>query len=356
MGNDLIGEIPPEISQLRFLQYLALNGNCLYGEIPHEFGKMPNLLSLELHGNGLSGDIPDELYDASKLQLLNVAMQYQYPYVCQRSDGRYVNTLFTKGDPSAGLNYGLSGHVTGMNVSKWSSMKGLHLFDNSFWGPIDAEIGKLKYLVFLRAQNNVLSSWLPNDLTDLKKLREVYLSGNGITHDLPPTIGDMEDLEDFRVNQNVMNGTIPESLYQLKKLKYLWLSDTLNCENLGKAGDDGCVADSEVGFTGTISTNIGNLKKLVHLLVNNNPIGGTLPMEIGECKKLAFLHIHKTNIGGSAPQEVCLLRDMELNNEDNEGVFYADCRPNNRTQNPYFKCDCCSDCCDHTTKVCVADD
>ena len=147
VGNDLIGEIPPEISQLRFLQYLALNGNCLYGEIPQEFGKMPNLLSLELHGNGLSGAIPDELYDASKLQLLNVAMQYQYSSQCQRSDGRYVNTLFTKGDPSAGTyNAGLSGHVTSMNVSKWSSMKGLHLFDNSFWGWIHPEIGKLKYL------------------------------------------------------------------------------------------------------------------------------------------------------------------------------------------------------------------
>ena len=73
-------------------------------------------------------------------------MQYQYSYQCQRSDGRYVNTLFTKGDPSAGYNTGLGGHVTSANVSKWSSMKGLHLFDNSFSGWLDEEIGKLKYL------------------------------------------------------------------------------------------------------------------------------------------------------------------------------------------------------------------
>ena len=147
VGNDLIGEIPPEISQLRFLQYLALNGNCLYGTIPPEFGKMPNLLSLELHGNGLSGDLPLELYDASKIQLLNVAMQFQYSIQCYMSNGTYVNPLYERGGVySRKLNPGLSGPVLGSNVSKWTSMKGLHLFDNSFSGAISDEIGDLKYL------------------------------------------------------------------------------------------------------------------------------------------------------------------------------------------------------------------
>lgn len=146
MGNDLIGEIPPEISQLRFLQYLALNGNCLYGTIPPEFGKMPNLLSLEVHGNGLSGELPNELYDASKLQLLNVAMQYQFSQVCRRSNGTIVNTLFKGGDPYGEYNTGLSGLVLGEKVASWKSMKGLHLFDNSFTGYIDDKIGDLKYL------------------------------------------------------------------------------------------------------------------------------------------------------------------------------------------------------------------
>lgn len=127
VGNDLIGEIPPEISQLRFLQYVAFNGNCLYGTIPPEMGSMPNLLSLELQGNGLSGEIPTELNNADKLQLLNGAMQYQYPYQCAASDGRIVNTIFAKGNPENGYNWGLMGSTLGDNVNKWKSMKGLHL-------------------------------------------------------------------------------------------------------------------------------------------------------------------------------------------------------------------------------------
>ena len=246
VGNDLIGEIPPEISQLNFLQLLALSGNCLYGTIPYEMGTMQNLLSLELHGNGLHGQPPTELYNLSQLERLNVAMQYQYSYQCQRSNGRYVNTLFLMGDPTGGYNYGLEGHIMGPGIGQMTSLKGLHVFDNSFSGWIDESIGDLENLgkyclieftklvaqtdmahgsnnlslvVVLRAQNNILSSWLPNSFTDLKNVREVYLGTNGLINDIPPNIGNMEALEDLRLNEIPMVGAIPDSLYELRKLK-----------------------------------------------------------------------------------------------------------------------------------------
>ena len=80
------------------------------------------------------------------------------------------------------------------------------------------------------------------------------------------------------------------------------------------------------------------------------------PTEIGLCDSLQIMRIHRTNIEGTMPQEVCTLRDKFLNSESGTGVLYSDCRPNNRTGNPFVKCECCSDCCDHTTGVCVADD
>lgn len=356
IGNDLIGQIPPEISQLRSIQYLALNGNCLYGTIPPEFGTMPNLLSLELHGNGLSGELPVELYNMSTLQLLNVAMQYQFANVCYMSDGTVVNTLFQQGGATdVSYNLGLMGNVLDSNAANWVDMKGLHLFDNSFTGSIAEEIGELKDLVFLRAQNNMVSSYLPDRLGDLKKLREVYLFKNEIYFDIPISIGGMGDLEDLRLHENEMSGPIPDSFYNLIKLKKVWLQDTIFCEEVW-GGSLECAATSDYGFTGTISTQIGNLNKLEQLLISNNPFEGTVPTEIGLCDDLALLHMHKTNIVGSAPLELCSLRDKSLNNEVNQGVFYADCSPNNKTQDPFFFCDCCSDCCDHTTKVCIADD
>lgn len=351
MGNGVVGEIPPEISQLRFLSYLALNGNCLYGTIPPEFGTMRNLLSLELHGNGLSGDLPVEMYDASKLQLLNVAMQFEYSYQCQMSNGTWVDTLYERGGISSDeYNWGLSGVLLSSNVSKWESMKGLHLFDNSFYGGIAEEIGDLKYLVYLRAQNNQFSGMLPNGLLRLKRLRELHLENNRFYTDIPPDIGQMKDLQDFRIGNNEGHGRIPDSLYDLTKLKMLWLQDTLACDEYGL----NCIISNDVGFAGSLSPKIGQLRKLSHLIINANPLTGVIPSEIGQCEKLSILHIHKTNIEGRSPKELCELRDKELHGAG--GVFYSDCRPNNRTREPFFRCDCCTDCCDHTTQVCIADD
>ncbi|KAL7478569.1 hypothetical protein ACHAW6_004325 [Cyclotella cf. meneghiniana] len=352
IGNSLIGEIPPEISQLRFLQYLAFNGNCLYGTIPPEISTMPNLLSLELQGNGLSGYMPVEMYDATKLQLLNVAMQYDYSYECTRSNGTKVYTLFARGDPQNGYNWGLTGNVLGNQTNRWQSMKGLHLFDNSFTGEIADEIGELKYLVFLRAHSNQFYGLIPSGMTQLKKVREVYLHQNSLWSDIPPDIGQMEDLEDIRLGENRMYNPIPESFYNLVKIKNVWLQDTLDCSNVTNE----CEPSPDVGFEGTIQTEIGNLKELSQLILNNNPFNGTLPSELGNCEKLSILHIHQTNIEGTVPKSVCLLRDKMLNIETDTGIFYADCRPNNKTGDPWISCSCCTDCCDHTTRVCIADD
>lgn len=95
----------------------------------------------------------------------------------------------------------------------------------------------------------------------------------------------MEDLEDLRLHENEMDGIIPDSLYTIPKLKKLWLQDTLKCEELQGGGYD-CTSDSSFGFKGTISKEIGNLKKLQTLLVNSNPLSGTLPTEIGLCEDL----------------------------------------------------------------------
>lgn len=56
------------------------------------------------------------------------------------------------------------------------------------------------------------------------------------------------------------------------------------------------------------------------------------------------------------PVEVCELRDMSLNSDAGTGVFYADCLADGGAGPPQIEFQCCTDCCDHTTKVCIADD
>ena len=140
--------------------------------------------------------------------------------------------------------------------------------------------------MFLRAQNNIFSGYIPGVLTQLNKLREVMLEKNEMWGDLPPDIGYMEDLEILKVGDgNEMSGTIPDSVYDLTKLKQLWLQDTYHCVE-DEVGELICENSKEYGFMGSISPSIGNLTKLELLIVNSNPLTGTIPIEIGLCEEL----------------------------------------------------------------------
>ncbi|KAL7534485.1 hypothetical protein ACHAXR_005909 [Thalassiosira sp. AJA248-18] len=298
-----------------------------------------HLLSIELHKNGLSGEPPLELLNISKLQLLNVAEQYTHSYRCKMSNGTEKLTPCMSA----------VGRDSGVNR------------------PISEELGDLQYLdefdasshlscvVYLRAQNNQFDSSLPVKLGELKELHEAFLDRNNLHSVIPTNIGTMEDLEVLKLNENEMRGTIPESLCDLEKLKQLWLHDTMSCE--GTVDGLECNIDLDTGFSGTINTKIGNLKNLTEFFIQNNPFSGTIPTQIGLCEDLATIHMHKTNIGGSSPNELCALRDKNLNNELlGIGAFSSDCRPNNKIEDPFSVCHCCSYCCDHTTMVCIAED
>ena len=69
-GNRLTGAIPPELASLSNLEELLLNGNRLTGEIPPELGRLSNLVQLWLDVNQLTGEIPPELGGLSNLEEL----------------------------------------------------------------------------------------------------------------------------------------------------------------------------------------------------------------------------------------------------------------------------------------------
>ena len=66
--NDLSGQIPAEIGNLKNLTYLFLSDNDLSGRIPAEFGNLPKLWNLSLAENNLSGQIPAEIGNLTNLQ------------------------------------------------------------------------------------------------------------------------------------------------------------------------------------------------------------------------------------------------------------------------------------------------
>ena len=72
MGNNLTGQIPPELGNLQRLEEFWLSGNDLTGPIPPELGQLQILTSLELGWNNLSGPIPPEIGQLQYLRRLEL--------------------------------------------------------------------------------------------------------------------------------------------------------------------------------------------------------------------------------------------------------------------------------------------
>ncbi|KAF9685084.1 hypothetical protein SADUNF_Sadunf03G0017500 [Salix dunnii] len=65
-SSGLIGEISPDILNLKMIQYLDLSNNSLRGSIPNFLSRLPYLRVLNLSENELSGSVPSELNERSK--------------------------------------------------------------------------------------------------------------------------------------------------------------------------------------------------------------------------------------------------------------------------------------------------
>ncbi|WVZ15578.1 hypothetical protein V8G54_013144 [Vigna mungo] len=72
-NNELVGEIPREITDLNALLYMNLSHNQLIGHIPQNIGNMESLLSIDFSRNKLSGEIPPTISNLSFLSMLDLS-------------------------------------------------------------------------------------------------------------------------------------------------------------------------------------------------------------------------------------------------------------------------------------------
>ncbi len=70
--NKLEGQLPTEVGNLTKLKVLAFNGNNLTGNIPPSIGNLSSLTQLHLSSNQLTGEIPETIANLDNLEVLNV--------------------------------------------------------------------------------------------------------------------------------------------------------------------------------------------------------------------------------------------------------------------------------------------
>ena len=219
-GNNLSGQIPPELGNLSELVVLWLNNNRLTGTIPPELGSPPNLDELFLTNNQLTGCIPFTLSDIP----VNDFTQLDLPF-CDNPDRAILVALYhaTNGDNwTNNTNW-----LTDAPLHKWYgvdtdngwNVHDLSLTDNRLTGQLPPELGDLHFVKGLYFDNNQLTGHIPPELGNLSKnLVVLWLHSNQFSGTIPPELGNLDKLYGLNISGNQLTGKLPDELTELREL------------------------------------------------------------------------------------------------------------------------------------------
>lgn len=212
-----ITDIPEEISELTNLRVLNLTGNKI-SNIPPHIRSLKNLEELILYDNQIS-DIPENMDGLERLKVLNLGAN------------RSLNVdqallAFSKCPVISILNLeGIEMFHLPVIIAEYKNLRELYVYNNNL-ETIPAEIDNLQNLEILnlgesRGAFNKISH-LPESLSNLQKLRELYISNNNLTQ-IPECIFNLRSLEVLDLSYNQIR-EVPAEIGRLVNLRILNLS------------------------------------------------------------------------------------------------------------------------------------
>ena len=308
LGNQLTGEIPPELGSLANLQHLDLSSNRLSGEIPPELGNLADLGHLDLNGNELSGEIPPELGSLTNLYYLSLSHNRLSSGIsAELGSLANLQRLFLTGNQLSGGIPSELGSIANLDV--------LALSLNQLSGEIPSELGNLANLDWLNLSDNQLSGEIPSELGNLANLDWLDLKGNRLSGEIPPELGSFAYLEWMKLSDNQLSGEIPSELGSLTNLGWLDLSDNqLGGEipsGLGSLTDLVELNLSGNELTGEIPSGLDSLKNLGRLDLSGNELTGEIPTELGRLANLYRLYLSDNRLSGEIPMELGSLTNLK---------------------------------------------
>ncbi len=281
--NQLSGSLPTWLGNFPNLKNLSLNNNDFSGTIPAQLGSLPNLQILSLGSNQLTGEIPSQLGNLTHLQVLSLLGNQLYGGIPDQ-----LASLSSLQELSLGWNH-LSGTIPDW-LGNLTQLNTLGLTGNQLTGEIPATLQNLTGLLSLALGDNRLTGAIPSWLGQLTNLLNLWLHGNQLTGNVPAQLGGLTSLRALFLHGNQLTGSFPEALQSLTNLDTLWLSGNQ--------------------FSGSLPAWIGNLTKLQALLVDCNLLGGPLPGELGNLSFLLLLDCGNNRFSGAIPSQLGNLTNL----------------------------------------------
>src|SRR5688572_6375043 len=257
------GTIPIEIGIFKDLKYFSAS-NCNIGTIPGEFSQLSKLQTLDLQSNHVKS-LPPEFIQLKELQILNLTDNELGELPEGIGQLKKLQVLMITDNPIKKLP---------PDFAELTSLKFLELRKSSLggWPP---GLEKIKTLEYLNFASNGLKSF-PNEILQLTKLEVLDLSFNPkIT--VPFNIKKLTELRSLSLRGNELNDLMP-GLELPGKLRVLDLrgNDFTNFPiQILKLTDLESLDLSFNKHLTTIPKEIGQLKKLKTLILNNTSINET---------------------------------------------------------------------------------
>ncbi|CAO2816766.1 unnamed protein product [Amaranthus hypochondriacus] len=292
-SQNIMGEIPPSICDLKNLTFLDLGNNSIPGKFPTFLYNCTKLQSLDLSNNYFVGELPNDINKlSSNLQNLSIS----------------VNN-FT-GDIPISL-----GHLTGL-IS-------LHMDSNKF-GTFPAELGNLENLEELvLAYNSFSSMSLPKELGKLKKLKLFWMTSCNLIGEIPKDFANLTSLEHLDLSINKLVGEIPSGLFLIESLTYLYLYRNRLSGSLPASIKSLNLMEFDVSanyLTGPISEDFGKMSNLEIFYLFQNQFNGTIPHSLGKLPSLLKLRVFENRFTGTIPPEMGLHSNLIEIDVSNNGL------------------------------------
>ncbi|XP_062087980.1 tyrosine-sulfated glycopeptide receptor 1 [Humulus lupulus] len=328
-SNQLNGTIPEGIGNLASLDKLLLHINYFTGSIPLSLKNCTNLSTLNLRVNYLVGNLSD--FDFSKLQRLTILDLGNNNFT-----GELPRSLYSCKSLTAVRLAGnqLRGEVS-PEIIELKSLSFLSISNNSLTNITVALkiLKEIKTLTTLVLSKNFMSELMPQD-DDLlepdgfQNLQVLAFGGCLLSGRVPPWLSRLKKLQVLDLSVNLIAGPIPGWFGMLPSLFYLDLSTNLITGEFPKelcglpalvsSGQSELINRSFLELPVFVMPNnvtnqqynqLSSLPPALYLC--NNYLSGSLPTEIGQLKFLHVLELNNNSFSGTIPDQMSILTNLE---------------------------------------------
>jgi hypothetical protein len=136
--------------------------------------------------------------------------------VCSGSDGLVTSLLL--------FDAGLYGSIS-PSLGKLQGLKQLHLSANLLTGEIPVELASCTKLTTLALDNNMLDGSIPAAIGKLQALQNLDLSTNNLTGEIPGELASCTNLKVLKIQSNQLTGSIPPGIYNISNLSGFYINN-----------------------------------------------------------------------------------------------------------------------------------